>query len=123
MYLSADSLALTGAIESGHLSLFGTVNGGKISNLNLDGSIYSTYNAGIGGVVGLLENGVIERVNNRVSITNAYSGTSSKVGGILADSTGPSKILSSSNYGNVNCTDSSASNRAILGGIVGSNSG
>lgn len=114
---------LTGAVNSGYLALFSRVKKGKISNLEIEGSLYTKSKVNTGVIVGLLEDGVIDKVQNHVSVTYDSASADSSVAGLVANATGNSKILSSSNHAVVKVLDTTASNRTVIGGLVANASG
>ena len=114
---------LTGAVDSGYLALFSHVKKGKISNLEIEGSLYTKNKVNTGVIVGLLEDGVIDKVQNHVSVTYDSASDDSSVAGLVANATGNSKILSSSNHAVIKVLNTTASNRTVIGGLVANASG
>ena len=92
--------------------LFGTVNGGTIRNLIVDGSVTALTAAG--GIVGKIQKGSIENVSFSGNVT--ATGASGQAGGIVGTSGGSSTANSATISG---CVNSAVVSGAVCGGIVG----
>ncbi len=94
-------------IESGcSVGLFGSVSGGGVKNLVVEGSV--TGSASVGGVVGTLKNGTVENCGNRAAVTG-----SNGVGGVVGALSGACTVKGCFNTGDVGGTT------GYIGGVVG----
>jgi len=117
---SSDSKKLTGVLSDSYIALFSKVSNGWIKNFTVSGNTSSVIENNMGGVVGLLDNGVVDNVVNKVNVV--YRATNStrnyNIGGIVSVPHQTSKIMNSGNFGEISSLDNTASNRTYLGGVV-----
>ena len=92
------------------VGLFGTVSGGTVKNLVVEGSVSGS--SGVGGVVGTLINGTIENCGSRASVSG-----SAGVGGVVGAPNGTCGIFGCFNSGDV------SGSTGYVGGVAGQGSG
>ena len=104
--------------------LYGYINNGTVKRLTVEGNI--TAGAGSAGLIACIENGKIENCINRANISNTDDSTyvnyindnSIFIGGVCGVINGETKIINTTNKGNIKC-NVGICNSTIAGGVVG----
>ncbi len=103
----------------GNVGLIGTMSGGVISNIIVDGNVKSDKRTLAGGIVGFITDGRIEKCINKANVSTDYNGSENVyLGGIvgLIKTAAQVQIVSCENYGNI---EVSTSKKGGVGGILG----
>ena len=113
--------------EYSYIGLFGSIDGGSVKDLTVEGKIEITlvYSSRIGGIVGDFSgDGSIYNCHNKCSIKATYNdsnnSSATNIGGIVGYiESGSPKVTNCSNQGDISSTGNT---RNVFGGIIGFNS-
>lgn len=100
-----------GWVKQDGYCLFGSTSGATIKNLLVTGNIH--VNANAGGIVATAKNTTVQNCFSEVNVTGTH-----RVGGIVGNATGSTKLLGCVSTGKINSTYATGKDAAV-GGIVG----